>query len=80
MASKELEQQQGDLEEGIQEGTKHNAAPVLADQSVEGPVTSIDGFLEVPVHHASRHAEVEGIPQELHAPNKLEYVQYSPNS
>lgn len=80
VASQQLKQQQGDLEEGVQERAKHHAAPVLAHQSIEGPIASIDRPLKVPVHHASWHAEVEGISEKLHTPNKLKNVENSPYS
>lgn len=56
VTDEQFDQVGGEAEEGIHEGPRNNAAPVVADESVEGGVLLV-GRVPVPVGCVARHDE-----------------------
>ena len=57
MAGEELNEEGGDLEEGVEEGASSNATPVFSDQPLEGRIP-LSVPAPIPAHNNSRDAIV----------------------
>ena len=79
MYPEEVDDDAEEVEEGVDEGASGDAAPVFAEESVEGSAAGsglVVVVVEVPLYGVARDDEVEGVSDELDAPHELDEVEH----